>query len=121
MVQHILKFVLILSLCQSAWAGAFSLSLSATEATDAHCAHSHSESATMMDMTSHEADNHDCCDNDSVTCNHTHCYTPAPVTSAMPAVPFSVSPTPVTTVFARSVPMPLPAESRLPDRPPSTL
>ena len=139
MLNRFLSILILLSLCQSAWAGVSGIGRLTVEAPQTvpmkmasgsepchHGMHAikvapHGMKVAQKESPSENA-SHSCCE-DSQDQNHNHCqhscHQPLPVSSAIPAALVLISAPTVTVGFNRFSPQPLPAEPSLPERPPS--
>lgn len=139
MLNRFLSILILLSLCQSAWAGVSGIGRLSVEAPQnaamkmasgsEPCHQSmHDMKVAQHDMkvaqkeSSSENASHPCCE-DAQDHNHKHCqhscHQPLPVSSAIPVALMMISTPTVTAGFNRFSPQPLPAEPSLPERPPS--
>lgn len=146
MLNRFLSILILLSLCQSAWAGVSGIGRLSVEAPQnaamkmvsgsEPCHHGmHAMKVAQHEMkvaqhrmkvaqkeSSSENASHPCCE-DAQDHNHKHCqhscHQPLPVSSAIPAALVMISAPTVTAGFNRFSPQPLPAEPSLPERPPS--
>ena len=129
MLNRFLSILILLTLCQSAWAGVMGMDRLMRDATavTAMSMESDSEPCHHSMSTAPEADTaempeHPCCD-DQQDAHHGHCqhscHQPLPVSSAIPAALVLISTPYATDAFSSITPQPLAAEPNLPERPPS--
>ncbi len=128
MFRRIMQCILILTLCQSAWAGSFLRAESAvrycehtSKQTDFHAAEHamHQMHGSVADTSS--ATGHDCCQKDVSLCHHQQCHNIVSPGLAMLPELINLGWVPSEHQFQKLRSHPLPPHITPPDRPPTLL